>query len=462
MTNRVIVKQCETYDRNLIQRIVKEGMDQLGYRPSGNVFVKPNVVFAYKTDKLGRHAFTHPDVVGASLNALSQSSGIHRIDMGENAAVGNPTRLCFKHAGYYDMIKQVRKEANIPVNLFCMDEVLRKSVFIGGTVHDNLRISRQMALADSKVYLPKLKCHCVSQMTASVKLNIGICSDDERSIRHDFMLNEKIVDLLSAGWPDFIVMDAIDVGVGNEAFPDVRNLGLILMGDNPIAVDLVAARLLGYDLDDIPYLKLAVERGYTPVSLDDVTIEGDLSSISDLDERAKRIMPYNDAYTQWQDVEKELKRMNSPMRFIWGPYKNGSDDKCLTGCVMGIKMFFGLLEQYAGAEAFAHADPVVIVIGKCSQEIDAKGAEAFVIGSCAHANIINAKKVIHIDKCFTTASDMLLKISHRMGIRSPMRDPAFMLPYSAAVLKASLKKIVNLRYFQDFGHFASKNLIRRV
>lgn len=462
MTDRVIVKKCETYDRNFIQGIVKEGMAQLGYRPSGNVFVKPNVVFAYKTDKLGRHAFTHPDVVGASLSALSQSSGIHRIDMGENAAVGNPTRLCFKHAGYYDVIKQVRKKADCPVNLFCMDEVLRKSVFIGGTVHDNLRISRQMALADSKVYLPKLKCHCVSQMTASIKLNVGICSDDERSIRHDFMLNEKIVDLLSAGWPDFIVMDAIDVGVGNEAFPDVRNLGLILMGDNPIAVDLVAARLLGYGIDDIPYLKLAVERGYTPVSLDDVTIEGDLSSVSDLDERAKRIMPYNDAYTQWQDVEKELKRMNSPMRFIWGPYKNGGDDKCLTGCVMGIKMFFGLLEQYAGTEAFAHADPVVFVIGKCREEIDAGGAEAFVIGSCAEANIVNAKKVIHIDKCFTTASDMLLKISHRMGIPSPMRDPAFMLPYSAAVLTASLKKLVNLRYFQDFGHFASKNLIRRV
>jgi Domain of unknown function (DUF362) len=36
------------------------------------------------------------------------------------------------------------------------------------------------------VYLPKLKCHCVSTMTGAVKLNIGICSDDERAIRYDF------------------------------------------------------------------------------------------------------------------------------------------------------------------------------------------------------------------------------------------------------------------------------------
>ncbi len=64
-----------------------------------------------------------------------------------------------------------------------MDEERRDPVFIGGMVHDNLRVSRNMARADTKVYLPKLKCHCVSNMTGAVKLNIGICSDDERSIR---------------------------------------------------------------------------------------------------------------------------------------------------------------------------------------------------------------------------------------------------------------------------------------
>ena len=36
------------------------------------------------------------------------------------------------------------------------------------------------------------------------------------------MLNEKIVDLLVAGYPDFIVMDAIDVGMGNEAWSALR------------------------------------------------------------------------------------------------------------------------------------------------------------------------------------------------------------------------------------------------
>jgi hypothetical protein len=343
-----------------------------------------------------------------------------------------------------------------------MDEEPRDSVFIGGVVHDNLRISRKMARADAKVYLPKLKCHCVSKMTGAVKLNIGICSDDERSIRHDFMLNEKIVDLLSAGYPDFIIMDAIDVGMGNEAFPTPRKLGLVIMGTNPLAVDIVGSRLLGIAAEAVPYLKVAMGRGYTPAGIDAITIDGDLKSIGEIDEQAKRLMPYDDEFFCWQDVEKELKRMNSPMRFYWGPYRKSQSDKCLTGCVMGLKMFLGGLEKFAGAQAFATAKPVSFVIGRYEEPIDAKGEDVFLLGSCAKANISNAKKVVHIDKCFTTATDMNLSIAHKLGMPAPTRDPKFLKDLVGAISAASARKLISMRYFQDIGRFLKNGLIRRI
>ena len=46
----------------------------------------------------------------------------------------------------------------------------------------------------------------------------------------------------------------------------------------------------------------------------------------------------------------------------------------MTGCVMGVKMFLGLMERYAGVQAFAEADPVVFVIGRQTETVDAKGA----------------------------------------------------------------------------------------
>ncbi len=462
MDTRVLLKRCEEYDRDVIGEIVARGMRELSYKPAGRIFAKPNVVFAFQPEVYGRHAYTHPGLVGASLLSISKEAGVERIDLGENAAVGMPTRMVFKYSGYYEEIQRLRDQASCPIGIFGIDEEPRDSVFIGGTVHDNLRIPRRMARAETKVYLPKLKCHCVSNMTGAVKLNIGICSDDERSIRHDFMLDEKIVDILSAGWPDFVVMDAVEVGVGNEAMPFPRKLGLILMGRNPIAVDLVAARLLGYNLEDVSYLQAAVNRGYLPARLEDVELLGDLTSIDALDEQAGRIMPYDDQYVRWQDVSRELERLRSPIRFLWGPYSGEKDHKCLTGCVMGLKMFLAFFEQYAGPEAFARAKPVTFVIGRWKEEVDARESTVFLIGNCASAPVVNAKKVVRIDKCFTTSGDMMQTISFRLGMPSPFLDPSFLFPYLGAITQASFKKLLSLRYFQDIGHFISKDLLRRV
>jgi uncharacterized protein (DUF362 family) len=462
MDNRVYLRRCEEYDRAAIEKIVAEGMAALNFKPRGKIFVKPNAVFAGPPEMLGIEACTSAAMVGASLLALARSPGVARLDLGEKSAIGIPTRMCYRFAGYYDELKRVRTLAPVPVDMFCIDEERRDSVFVGGEVHDNVRVARKMARADQKVYLPRLKCHCVSNMTGAVKLNIGICSDDERAIRHDFMLNEKIVDLLAPGWPDLVIMDAIDVGVGNEAYPRLRHLGLILMGTNPVAVDMVGARLLGYELEDVPYLMAAACRGYGPAGLEDVKLMGDLTNIAELDEQAKRVMPYDDEFHRWQDVSKEFERLKTPMRFYWGPYREGRADKCLTGCVMGIKMWMASYERYAGPEGFASAKPVVFVIGRVDEEIDARGATAFLLGSCARAKINNARKVVRIDKCFTTASDMSIQIGPWLGMPFPTVNPKFMLPYLGAVASAGLHKLISLRYFQDLGYFISNRLIRNI
>jgi uncharacterized protein (DUF362 family) len=173
--NRVLVRFCEEYDQKKIQQIVTSGMQALDFQPKGNIFVKPNVVYASKNGKYGSTAYTHPEMVGGSLLALSQQTGVNRVDMGEKTAIGYPTRLSYKYAGYYKQIREIKKQTCAPVKMFCIDEDRRDRVFVGGVVHDNLRIARKMARSDSMVYLPKLKCHCVSTMTGTVKLNIGIC-----------------------------------------------------------------------------------------------------------------------------------------------------------------------------------------------------------------------------------------------------------------------------------------------
>ncbi|MBI9087413.1 MAG: DUF362 domain-containing protein [Desulfobacterales bacterium] len=460
--NTVYIRRCEDYDPAVISRLIGEGMAALDYVPAGNVFVKPNVVFASKDPKFGIGAYTHNAVIEAALGTLGDAHGVRRVDMGENTGIGVPTRFNYKQAGYYDTVRRVRKKAKAAVDIFCIDEEPRDSVFIGGVVHDNLRVSRKMARADSKVYLPKLKCHNITNMTGAVKLNVGICSDDERAIKHDFMLIEKIVDLLTAGYPDFIVMDAIDIGVANEAIPDMRKLGLLIMGKNPMAVDLVGAHLLGYHRDDVPYLKRAVERGYAPGRLEDVTLAGDICTIEELDKQASRILPYDDEYTKWQDIQKEFDRLETPLRFFWGHSRNEDKSQCKYGCIMGLKMFLSFFERHAGADAFRTATPAVLVIGNVAETIDAKGNEVFLIGSCAKADVINAKKVHHIDQCFTTTSELNLVIGNRLGMTTPFLKAPYLVPFVYNLLIAATRKLISMRYFQDIGHFLAHGLVRRV
>jgi hypothetical protein len=102
------------------------------------------------------------------------------------------------------------------------------------------------------------------------------------------------------------------------------------------------------------------------------------------------------------------------------------------------------------------------VIGKIEEEIDAGGADAFLVGSCADAKLKNAGNVVHIDKCFTTAADMSMRFGGKLGVRSPMRDPKFVLPLARGMLGAAARKCVHLRYPQDIAYFVTRKLERRL
>jgi len=57
---------------------------------------------------------------------------------------------------------------------------------------------------------------------------------------------------------------------------------------------------------------------------------------------------------------------------------------------------------------------------------------------------------------------MNLSIGHKLGMPAVTRDPKFLLDLVGATSKASARKMISMRYFQDIGHFLAKGLIRRI
>ena len=115
------------------------------------------------------------------------------------------------------------------------------------------------------VHLPTVKTHGHAVMTGAVKNSFGGLLREVRHYAHKYM-HEVLVDLLYMQrelHPGvFTVMDGTVAGDGagpRTMIPRVKNL--LLAAADSVAIDAIAARLMGFDPLSIPFLRMAHERG---------------------------------------------------------------------------------------------------------------------------------------------------------------------------------------------------------
>jgi len=123
----------------------------------------------------------------------------------------------------------------------------------------------KMYVGKNVIHLPTVKTHGHSTTTGAVKNSFGGLLKEVRHYAHKYM-HEVLVDLmimqkeLHPGI--FAVMDGTVCGDGagpRTMIPRVKNL--ILASGDSVAVDAVAARLMGFDPMSIPYIRMCHERG---------------------------------------------------------------------------------------------------------------------------------------------------------------------------------------------------------
>lgn len=115
------------------------------------------------------------------------------------------------------------------------------------------------------LHLPTVKTHGHAVMTGSVKNSFGGLLREVRHYAHKYM-HEVLVDLLymqrELHPAVFTVMDGTIAGDGagpRTMIPRVKNL--LLAASDSVAIDAIAARLMGFDPLSIPFLRMAHERG---------------------------------------------------------------------------------------------------------------------------------------------------------------------------------------------------------
>lgn len=105
--------------------------------------------------------------------------------------------------------------------------------------------------------------------------NMGL--HNEHSV--DSRIDPFIGDLAAFHPPDYNVVDVIrglQYTEHNNRQPDqmIRN-NLVMAGEDPVAVDAIAAKLLGFKAEDIDYLRMAVARGLGTYDLNRIEVVGD-------------------------------------------------------------------------------------------------------------------------------------------------------------------------------------------
>ncbi len=115
------------------------------------------------------------------------------------------------------------------------------------------------------VHLPTVKCHIYTTTTGAMKNAFGGLLNTRRHYTHSW-IHETLVDLLAIQKEIhsgiFAVMDGTTAGNGpgpRTMYPEIKNV--ILASGDQVAIDAVAAKLMGLDPLSIPYIRLAHDAG---------------------------------------------------------------------------------------------------------------------------------------------------------------------------------------------------------
>ncbi|MHB1354671.1 MAG: DUF362 domain-containing protein [Anaerolineae bacterium] len=134
-------------------------------------------------------------------------------------------------------------------------------------------------IGKSIVHLPTVKCHIYTTTTGAMKNAFGGLLTHNRHYTHSW-IHETLVDLLKVQQQIhpgiFAVMDGTTAGDGTgPRIMKPRAKNIILASGDQVAIDAIAARLMGFDPLSIGYIRIAHEQGLGVGDPREIEVVGD-------------------------------------------------------------------------------------------------------------------------------------------------------------------------------------------
>jgi uncharacterized protein (DUF362 family) len=243
---------------------------------------------------------TKPEVI-RSLAALMKKAGkVVSIGEGSAAASGfnqigskvyrlkDPDKLnrmqqlVFDRLGYTELARSL----DVPLVNLHTGEMVDVEV-PGGLAYQRLTIHRSLTEIDLLCSVPMMKTHILASVTLGMKNLIGLYPGSVyRTVRagvHDHAADAgsqgvafEILDMVRANKLGLVVIDGSAAMEGNGPSDGVLvPMDIIIAGTNPLATDMVAANVMGFEPNEIPTFVWAHKTGMQPQSLEEIEIRGE-------------------------------------------------------------------------------------------------------------------------------------------------------------------------------------------
>lgn len=264
--------KCASYSPSELASSLRKAVELSGDLPEvkgKTVLLKPNILSASAPEKA---VTTHPEFVKQCVLLF--------LDLGakEVLAGDSPGYHSSEAGGKKSGIMEAVKEAGGTWVDFS-DSVTVKNP--SGKLVKSFKLASEIKKADIIISLPKMKTHQLLYYTGAMKNIFGLVPGLKKASFHlrfsdRNLFARMIVDLNLAVKNVYSIMDGITAMEGHgPGSGNPRQAGVILASSNPLALDIAASSIMGYNPLELPVITDALERKYWLDSADGFEVKGE-------------------------------------------------------------------------------------------------------------------------------------------------------------------------------------------
>lgn len=251
--SKVAIRRAANYEANLVDLLLETLQEFSLDVHAKRVLLKPNFV---EPDPRGV-INTHPAVVSAARECFLRL-GAREVKVGEGPGHERDTEAIIESIRLRDYLGPLLG-VFVDLNL---DDVAPVALRTRASNLKEICFPKTVLNADFVVSMPKLKTHHWVGVTLSLKNMFGVipgcCYGWPKNVLHWAGIGRAILDINATLRPDFAIVDGIVGMEGNGPIQGAaKPCGILVMGDDPVAVDASCARVMGLAPERVDYLKKA-------------------------------------------------------------------------------------------------------------------------------------------------------------------------------------------------------------